>query len=567
MIKKRTKITYTKTLFENNRGILAMALIVRVITEICFVLVAYFMQQILKAGTEKDLDLLLLTVRNMAFFFAFTGTFILVRVYLESAFQKRALQNYKEHTMSSILKKNIRGFFHHRTGEYISTFTNDLNPIEAGYLNGIFVIPVRFVHLFTALAMMAYYNGSFTILMVALTIIPFFISVLASRKLAAKEMALSASNRNFVAYMKDLFSGFTVIKSFQAEENVHQIFLEENRELESTRYQRNLTKGRLGLMSFISSELVQTFAFLYSAYLAIQGKMEASAVIVFVQLMSYVLGPLQDLPTEVAAFHAGREIIGRAEGLTHREEDPLAIKEMTHESSIKVRNLCFSYGPGVQTLDHITHTFEKGKSYALVGPSGSGKSTLLKMLLGTFDAYEGEILYDSLSLREISLDSLYHHVSLIEQNVFVFDTNMENNITLFQPFEEEDIQVSVSRANLKEVFEAKGSESCGENGSNLSGGEKQRLSIARALIRQSSILFVDEATAALDQDTTRKIMDTILSLKNTTRIVISHNLDGDIMNKFDQILVLKEGKLVETGTYTELMEEKGLFYSMVQVEM
>ena len=216
-------------------------------------------------------------------------------------------------------------------------------------------------------------------------------------------------------------------------------------------------------------------------------------------------------------------------------------------------------------LDDITHKFEINKSYAVVGPSGSGKTTFMNLLLGRNNCYTGDIFYNEMDIKEISLDSLFEITSFVEQNVFVFDDSIINNITMYSNVDEELLDEVIDKAGLKELIKEKGKNyRCGENGCNLSGGEKQRVSIARALIKKSQLLLLDEATSALDNETSELIINNLLKIDNIIKIMITHKLDEEILNKFDEIIVMKNGKIVEFGTYDELINNNSIFKSLVE---
>ncbi len=163
----------------------------------------------------------------------------------------------------------------------------------------------------------------------------------------------------------------------------------------------------------------------------------------------------------------------------------------------------------------------------------------------------------------MSADSLYALTSRIDQNVFLFQASLRENITMFRPFPDDEVDRAIRLAGLDKLVAQRGQEAlCGENGAGLSGGEKQRVSIARSLLRKASVLLVDEATAALDAQTAYQVTDAILSLKQVTRIVVTHSLSESLLKRFDGIWVLKGGSVAESGSFDELMSRKGLFYSL-----
>ena len=201
-----------------------------------------------------------------------------------------------------------------------------------------------------------------------------------------------------------------------------------------------------------------------------------------------------------------------------------------------------------------------------MGGSGCGKSTLLNLLMASDPGYQGSIRFDDAELRDLSTASVYDLASMIQQNVFLFNATIRENITMFAPFPEEEIRRAIRLSGLGELIRQRGEGYlCGENGCGLSGGEKQRIAIARSLLKKSDLLLADEATAALDAKTAQKISGAILGLEGLTRIVVTHSLDGSQLSRYDGILAMKDGTIVESGSFEQLMERKGYFYSLYTV--
>jgi len=214
------------------------------------------------------------------------------------------------------------------------------------------------------------------------------------------------------------------------------------------------------------------------------------------------------------------------------------------ENTIEIRDLSFSYDEKI-VLSDSNLIIEKGKKYLLKGHSGAGKSTLINLLSKVFDNYEGEILVDGRSLREIREDSFNENASFIYQDVFLFEDTIRNNIALYREYSDSELQTAIKGAGLESLIAKKDSgldEVIEENGRNLSGGERQRISIARAIIRQPQILFADEVTSSLDESLGRHVEDTILSL-DTTVIAISHRFYKGISEKYDYVIEIVNGTI------------------------
>jgi len=288
---------------------------------------------------------------------------------------------------------------------------------------------------------------------------------------------------------------------------------------------------------------------------------------VFVNLMNFVIQPIAEVPGLLANRKAAIGLIDKlADSLSSNVRDSGRSIENKLDHSIRLENVSFSYDQEKVILQDINLKLEKGKSYAIVGGSGSGKSTLLNLLMAANSNYSGHIYYDDVELRDISSESLYDLVSIIQQNVFVFNSTIEDNITMFSEFKREEIDHAIKLSGLSTLIEQKGKDYlCGENGSGLSGGEKQRISIARSLLRRTPVLFVDEATSSLDVETAFGVTNSILDLEGLTKVMVTHTLDEAILRRCDAIITLKSGTVKEIGSFDELMKDKGYFYSLFTV--
>ncbi|MBR5253182.1 MAG: ABC transporter ATP-binding protein [Clostridia bacterium] len=483
-------------------------------------------------------------------------------------FISRGISQYKEYVFSELTKKNISAFSGENSATYISALTNDIQAIEKGYLENIINMLSSLMFLVGGLLLMLWYSPLLTLVSILLSFLPLVVSIVAGDRMAQSEKVVSGKNEKYTSTLKDCLSGFAVIKSFKAEVQMIKIFARNVKELEKAQRNKRKIGVIINTVAGMASVLAQLGVFIFAAYLALAGKgVTAGTAIIFIQLMNFIISPLAVIPTCLAERKSAKALVEKIATLLSsnvREENESEAQALS--DGIEIKNLTFGYEEEKMVLKNISCKFELGKKYAIVGQSGCGKSTLLNLLMASYSDYEGEINYDSTELRAMNSGDLYELQSIIQQNVFVFNATIRDNITMFQPFSDEQIDEAIRLSGLSTLIQEKGEDYlCGENGSGLSGGEKQRLSIARSLLKRSQVLLVDEATSALDAETAYQVSSAILGLEGITGIVVTHALDESLLRRYDSILTLKNGEIVESGTFDSLIDKKGYFYSLFTV--
>lgn len=483
-------------------------------------------------------------------------------------FMSRAMTQYKDFAFRKLTGKNMASFRSENTAVYLSAFSNDMAAIETNYLEKQYKLTFNLVVGTGAMFVMLLYSPVLTLIALGFCVLPIIVSIGTGGNLAKAEKAVSERNNGFVASLKDIVSGFSVIKSFRAEGAALDILEKSSEAVEETKRKKRKISTVVSTIGSMAGIITQLGTFLVGAALVLIGiGITPGVLIAFMNLTGLLIGPISEMPELLTVQKAALGLVDKmAAALESNIQDEGRDIPNHLDIGISVHNLRFGYEPDSEILHDIDVDLKAGKSYAIVGNSGSGKSTLLNLLMASCHDYEGTICFDSSELREISSKSLYELVSMIEQNVFVFDASIRDNITMFREFPAEEVDRAIELSGLSQVIEQHGADYlCGENGRGLSGGEKQRISIARSLLQKSSVLLADEVTAALDAQTAHQVISDILKLDGMTRIIVTHALVESLLRQYDGIIVLKDGQIVERGTFEDLMEQKGYFYALYTV--
>ncbi|HHT24354.1 MAG TPA: ABC transporter ATP-binding protein [Clostridiaceae bacterium] len=543
--------------------------LISLITHVLSVILALLIQQFIDVGIDQGSNALWGLVPYAVIYLIVNLLANLIEGKVLNCYVKNTMSQLKMTILSRIFKMPMKRYKLNPTGTYISALSNDMNTIDLDYIRGGILTVSKIVMIFTGFALMIYINWILTLIVLFLSLVPVLISSKYNQKLQEQQKTVSKENGVFTSFVKDVLSGYSVINSFNIEEEILNQASTKIDKQEGSKEKYELNFNSLMALTTTSTIAIVLVVFILGAWFTIKGLMTTGSIFAFIQLLNNVTAPINEVITGISKRHAAKGILDKYTQIFDEEEE-FQIKEDKGEinSGIKLRNVSFKYEEnGENILQNITLDLDSGKQYAVVGLSGSGKSTFLDLISGSYEWYEGDIYLDDIQLREISDESLAELFSHVEQDTFVFDDTIEENIKLYKEWPQDQFEQVLEDACLKEVIKEKGSITArvGEGGGQLSGGEKQRVSIARALLKDSPVLIMDEATSALDKKTSLEVENNISKRKNTLRISITHKLDPEILKNFDAIIMMNNGEITEFGRFDELVNSKGDFYSLYRI--
>lgn len=514
-------------------------------------------------GTVLELERTILAI--VIFFLVMLAVKLTLRNTKEH-FIENALVAYKERFFQGILGKRIHTFDSEMSGKYVSMLTNDIHVIEEKYLQKIYSLLTGVVTLITAISIMLMYDVRMFGVTIVMCLITMLIATLVGKNLDELQGMVSVTDGKQSGMLHEMFSGFAVIKSFHAEKEMASLFAKQNRSTEDIRCKRRMKEQLVFIVAISLVTGSQVVIMAFGAWMVMKEMLTVGVLVAFIQLMNSIMNPAQTIPADIANMSAARQIMKQHESFFEFPAEEKGQETGFENCLIRLKDVKFGYEEDKTILKGIDITFEPGKSYAIVGASGSGKTTLLKLMAGELEHYDGKISVDDKDYASLDFSDISNAVTYVRQNNFLFDSTIANNVCMFKQFPKEHINRAIELAGLKEVIDKKDADfTCGENGNRLSGGEGQRVAIARGILRGTPILLLDEATASLDAKTAEQVERALLALKDYTRIAVSHKLYANILSEYDCIIAMKDGVVEECGTFAELMEKKGYFYSLYQI--
>lgn len=479
----------------------------------------------------------------------------------------------KNDMYAKVLALPVGYFSEQKKGDIMSRMTNDAAMVESSIINtmeGLIKDPVSVISYLVAMVAISPSLAMFLLILLPATA---FIIGRISRTLKKQSNAASLRVGDTLSILDETLSGIRIIKAFCAEKIMNNRFVTLNNTLLGINKKMAARRDLASPLTELLGVSVLCIIIYFGANLILTGdSLTAGDLIAFIAIFAMMINPAKSLSTSFFNVQAGAAAVERIEELLNTPvnvEDNGRQQLTSFEQGIEFRNVSFSYNE-TPILRNINLTIPKGKTVALVGSSGAGKSTLADLVPRFHDVTDGEILVDGVNIKDYSIQSVREQIGIVSQEPILFNDTIGNNITLAHPDASQDeIESAAKVANALRFIEGKPEKfetNIGDRGAKLSGGEKQRVTIARAVLKNPPILILDEATSSLDTESERLVQDAINNMmQNRTSLVIAHRLST--VRNADEIIVLNKGEIAERGKHHELMQiEGGIYRKLVDMQ-
>lgn len=559
-----------KIYMKQNKVLLLFTILTSIIASLGYVFMAVLLQKLLDIAVEKNMQQFIPMVLFSIFYFVMLGIFLYLQSLLSKRITCKIIKQIRTDVFKGIVSQSMGDFGKRNTADYLSIITNDVKMIEDNFLLPFFEVVQYTVIFISSFVLMIYFDVIVTIVVFVAITLMFLVPSLLGKELEKRQNTLSSQLADFTTKLKDILSGFEIIKSYSMKQYVIQKFDKENSDTIHTKYSVDkLFALNEGLSSFLAL-MVQIVVLFLSAYFIITERITVGTLLGMVQVSSNLANPLIMIFTNIPKIKSIQPIIEKLTVLSKYELNEVPKKQSaTFNSVVSISNLSFAYEKQNRVLDKINLHIEKGKKYVIVGKSGCGKTTLVKLLAGYYTEYSGKILYDNTDLNMMNENDIVQLSSIIHQNIYMFNESVYDNICLHEDYSKESIDKAVKASGLNDVIEKLPEGllyEAGENGSNLSGGQKQRIAVARALIRNKPILILDEGTSAIDMQTAYDIENHLLKIEGLTIITITHNLKKELLELYDNIFYMENGEIIERGTFEELTSVPSRFLKYLTIK-
>ena len=496
-------------------------------------------------------------------------------------FAQRTMENFRIHTLQNlrnglfnrIMSLHVGFFTNERKGDIISKITSDVQVVQFCITNTLQVVfrePFLIIGYFVMLMSISVHLTLFTLMV--LPVAALVISRIVKR---LKQVARKTQDDygQLVSCIDESVSGVKVIKSY----NILGYIIEKFASINGSYSKASRAMARRQQLASPASEFMSisivAVIMVYGGNMVLDGDIEASAFLAYVAAFSQLTRPVRAIADAFSTIHQGLaaaervfELYDTTDEIPEKEN---AKKLVEFNNQIEFRNVSFSYSNNKTVIDNISFTVEKGQTVALVGASGGGKSTIANLIPRFYDVNAGQILIDGVDIRDYTLHSLRDNIGLVTQDIVLFNDTIEQNIRLGKlNATQNEIENAAKIANAFTFIQETENgfdTNIGDRGMKLSGGQCQRLSIARAVLKNPNILILDEATSALDTESEKLVQEALSNLlKGRTSLVIAHRLST--IQHADKIIVLDHGRIIEQGTHTELMDKNGVYSKLISMQ-
>ncbi len=497
-----------------------------------------------------------------------------LRDYLAAFIGANIIANMRSRLFAHMERLSLSFYQSHQVGELMSRFLNDINRIQNLLTSTLLMFLTNLLMLLGILIYLLTIDWKMTLT----ALVPVPLTVLVTRHYGVK---LNHINRRlmetlgiFSARLQESFLGIKTIKAFGREKEEELKVGQVMNELTGIYIKYSVTTSLSAYLSIFFNMLGPIVVLAWGTYLIVMGQMQLGALMAFYMLLAFLYSPVQGLASvhlEVQAAMASVDRIFEYFDLPPAvAEDPHPVRLEKVRGEIQLKNISFKYEQGAFAISDFNLVIKPGEKVAVVGPSGSGKTTLINLIMRFYDPPDGMIMLDGVDLRRLSLASLRASMALVDQDPLLFKTSVFQNIAYANPdAKPEAVKKAADIANIHDYIMSlpQGYDTeVGERGVTVSGGEKQRLCLARAILKNTPILILDEATSALDANSEKLIQESLKNiLDGKTAIIIAHRLST--VQHADRIIVMEAGRIVGEGTHDMLLAQSPLYRELAQKQL
>lgn len=457
-----------------------------------------------------------------------------------------AISLIRTRIMDATLNISMKDYFKEGNSHILSVLTNDIKILEDDLYDGIYNVALYGGMLFFAICMLIYISPSLLIFILSASVLPFVVPRILDRGIRTARQNYSEQLALYTNQALDILKGFEMIRQFNVTglySANHTDYADKTAAVEKN-FQEKMNLS-ISVSSFLSNFLFYVIL-LVGMFLFFEGKVTIGYMVAATNLSNFIIAPCKVISQQFSRIKSSKAIQEKLQAIVDVKVDFVG-EEMGDVDRIEWKNVYFQYGEDTQWgLADVNLQWKKNDKIAIFGKSGSGKSTLIKLFCKYFDDYKGEIKINQTELRKISYESFFSKVTLLSQNPYLFNDTIRNNICLYEKFSEEEIEKALSMSGINQYIKElpKGLETMIlENGKNLSGGQSQRIALARALIRNRGMIVIDEGTSGVDTETAEEIMNSLVNNPELTVVLITHDIGSTYFSAIDKKYSVENGSV------------------------